>query len=125
MKTTLKIIAMFMTLLVLGCSSGSDEEETEIDLYGNWLGVIEGSDSGVFGVYIYPDGQVTGSATISQLGTFSINGNTTVSGKITAVIETEGNGRSFIGQFTSDSGSGTWKDNQQGISGTWRTTKKE
>jgi hypothetical protein len=59
------------------------------------------------------------------LGTFSINGNTTVSGKITAVIETEGNGRSFIGQFTSDSGSGTWKDNQQGISGTWRTTKKE
>jgi hypothetical protein len=126
MKTTFKIIAMFMTLLVLGCSSGSDEEETEIDLYGNWFGVFDGDDTGTFGVYIYPDGLTTGSATSYNLqGTFSINGNTGTSGKITAVIETEGNGRNFTGQFTSDSGSGTWKSDQEGTSGTWHTTKKE
>ncbi|MCK0135952.1 MULTISPECIES: hypothetical protein [Arenibacter] len=126
MKTTFKIIAMFMTLLVVGCSSGSDEDETEIDLYGNWFGVYDGDDSGTFGVYIYPDGKVTGSATSFNLqGTFSINGNTATSGKITAVIETTGDGRSFTGQFSSDSGSGTWKSDQEGTSGTWHTTKKE
>lgn len=127
MKNTIKFLALFMILLANGCSKNSGEVETDLDFTGNWFGTFAGDDTGTFGSYIYPDGNVTGSITSFNLqeNNLPLNGKVDASGAFTAVIVITGNNRSFTGKFNASGGSGTWQDTAQQQSGTWGTTSKQ
>ena len=89
MKNTIKILALFMVLSTVSCSSdGDDANAFDIEeLSGNWFGSFEGDDSGTWAVFAYPDGRVTGTAVSNNLQqTLSIEGNIDDQGNLDAVL---------------------------------------
>lgn len=126
MKKALKILAVCFTVLLISCSKSSGDEETDLDVTGNWFGTFSGDDMGTFSAFISADGSVSGDLVSNNLqNTYSLNGQIDGAGNLTAVIGTGGNGRSFTGKFNATSGSGTWQDSSLQQSGTWLTTSKQ
>lgn len=132
MKTSkiLPVLLLSIAIVLSSCSSNDDnvleEEFSLIEIAGPWSGTFSGGDSGTYAVVVSTDGKVTGTAFSNDLQqTLTLNGTIDDDGNLDAVVGSAANGASFTGKFRATTSSGTWRNPNLNLNGTWEGTKDQ
>ena len=128
MNNVLRITLLFLTTLLVSCSSDNSDDNNpqELVFAGEWSGTFSGDDSGTWNATIGTSGTVNGEAFSSAAQQiFPLTGTITNEGEFRATAGTAENGATFSGTFTVDSSSGTWENAANQISGTWTGSRDD
>jgi len=119
------LIVLLIPLLFTTCKKEEDNtSSTSSQFSGSWTGTYSGDDSGVWAATISSTGDVNGNSTNANGDNQTLSGSVTNSGSFSATVGTGTLGSNFVGQFSGNSGSGTWSNSSVGFTGTWEGDKK-
>ena len=124
-KILYTLLAAF--ILFSACKKDNNNTTTSINsqFSGNWEGTFTGDDSGYWTAIISSTGNIDGSSFSYQTGDLqNLNGSVTNSGSFSATAGTGTLGTNFVGQFSGNSGSGTWINSSVSYTGTWEGSKE-
>ena len=123
-----KILYTFLAVSIIFAACKKDDNNTATatnsQFSGDWAGTFSGDDSGLWTAIISSTGSIDGSSTSSSAGNQTLSGSVTNSGSFAATVGTGTLGSEFVGQFSGNSGSGTWSNLSAGFTGTWEGTKQ-
>ena len=129
MKKLLYIL-LAVSLIFSACKKDNNNNNntntsTNSQFSGDWEGTFSGDDYGYWTAIISSTGNINGSTVSNQTGDLqTLNGSVTNSGSFSATVGTGTLGSNFVGQFSGNSGSGTWSNSSVGFTGTWEGDKQ-
>ena len=121
-----KYLILFVFSISILSSCSSDEEITDVRILseGNWSGTYVGDDMGTWTMVISSNGSLTGELYSTNVEmAFTGTGNVTENGDIEAAIMVTSSTSVMMGRINGNNSSGTWVNEQGGISGTWSGSK--
>jgi hypothetical protein len=116
-----KILLIVLLIPLLFTTCKKEEDNT---FSGSWTGTYSGDDYGIWAATISSTGNINGSATNSLGDNQTLSGSVTTNGSFSATVGTGTLGSNFVGQFSGNSGSGTWSNSSVGFTGTWEGDKQ-
>ena len=121
-----KLLYTFLAVSILfsACNKDDDNTTTNSQFSGNWTGTYSGGDSGIWDATISLNGAVNGSSTNANGDNQTLSGSVTNSGSFSATVGVGSLGSNFVGQFSGNSGNGTWSNSAASLTGTWEGTKQ-
>ena len=119
-----KLLYTLLAVSLIFSACKKEEDNASSQFSGSWTGTYSGDDSGVWAATISSTGNINGSATNSLGDNQTLSGSVTTNGSFSATVGTGTLGSNFVGQFSGNSGSGTWSNSSVGFTGTWEGDKQ-
>ena len=120
-----KLLLILLCVPIIFTTCKKEEEETlNSPFVGYWSGTYsyDGDVVGLWSGTISTNGDVNGTASNIMGEETNLNGTVTINGDFTATLEEIG--INFIGQLSSDFGSGIWNVYTNSETGTWEGNKE-
>ena len=119
-----KLLYTLLAVSILFATCKKEDSTPNSQFTGSWTGTYSGGDSGIWAATISLNGAVNGSSTNANGDNQTLSGSVTNSGSFSATVGTGSLGSNFVGQFSRNSGNGTWSNSAAGLTGTWEGNKQ-